>query len=321
MDYRKLLLKIAEDWPAKVLSIALAIVLFVFHRMNSMEERFFSVPLHVETDGNYTVSSPYERTIRISMKGEANSIYTILEGDIEAYVDLKGKNSGHYNAPVLIRKEGAAVGVDPLEITVDPTGVSLTIDLKVSKYAPLAAVQTRGELKAGYRLVSSTLTPDRVVIEGPSGIIANIADLSTEDIDLDNRDSDFSVTVNILNHEPLTTIRGSGTAEFRGYVEEIKAQKIVDKIPIIVSGLDDKNFRAELAVGIGKLTLSGRQQNIESWTPNNMEILSIDCSDIHKEGTYDLPVTVKIPSTLRIEKKEPETVRVQIIARNPLPDE
>jgi hypothetical protein len=81
LNGRKLLIKVVENWPVKVLSIALAIILFVFHRMSVLEDRFFSVPLKVETAGTLIPASPYPRMVRVSLRGDANSIYPILEDD------------------------------------------------------------------------------------------------------------------------------------------------------------------------------------------------------------------------------------------------
>ncbi|MDR0645014.1 MAG: hypothetical protein LBG05_08985 [Treponema sp.] len=317
MDYRKLLLKIAENWSAKMLSIAFAIVLFVLHRTSTMAERFFSVPLKVETDGSYTPSSSYEHNIRVSMRGETNSIYPILENDIEAFVDIKDKGKGFYRLPVQIRKKGTAIGVDPLEITVDPLEIALSIDYKVSKYVPLTA-NIRGAPKEGFKMVSSTLTPNQVVIDGPSGVIANIVELFTEDIDIDGRDEDFSVVVNILNNEPLAIVRGNGSAEYKGFVQPITSQKVLDRLPIAVKGLDEKQT-TELSVRDGSITLLGKQQSLEEYAAylsvENSALLSVNCSDIHNAGVYELPVTATVPSEFSIVALTPQTVSVRVFVK------
>ena len=88
MSLRKVLSKVAENWPAKVFSIALAMVLFVFHQMNSLAERFFSVPLLLESQSNLVPATSYPRMIRITLRGDSNSIYSIQEEDIQAYIDI-----------------------------------------------------------------------------------------------------------------------------------------------------------------------------------------------------------------------------------------
>jgi hypothetical protein len=282
-----------------------------------MAERFFSVPLKIETDGSYTPSSPYEHNIRISMRGETNSIYPILENDVEAFIDMKDKGKGFYRLPVQIRKKGTAIGVDPLEITIDPLEVALSIDYKVSKYAPITA-NTRGSPKDGFKIVSSTVIPNQVVIDGPSDVIANITELFTETIDIDGRDEDFSVVVNILNNEPLAIVRGNGSAEYKGFIQPITSQKTLDRLPISVKGLDGKQT-AELSVKIGSVTLLGKQQELEDYATSlklaNSILLSVNCSDVHDAGLYELPITASIPSEFNIVEISPPTVSVQVFVQ------
>ncbi|MDR2793541.1 MAG: hypothetical protein LBB61_07735 [Treponema sp.] len=308
-DYRKVLLKIAENWTAKVISVVLAILLFAFYKAASMEERFFSVPLLVETDGNYTPSSPYDQTIRVSLRGEANSIYPITEDDVIAYIDLKGKNKGTYRVPVQIRKKGTALGVDPLEIKVEPGEISLTIDLKISKMIPLKT-NTRGSLRSGYQLAGWSLMPEQVAVDGPADVLAHISELFTEDVELDDRDSDFSAVVNILNHEPLAIIRGGTTAEFKGVVQEILLLKTYENIPITLKNMDSARWTAILNIDNGSLSVEGRQRDLARYTA--LDAFSVNCAEIQEAGTFSLPVEVNIPVYLNATASAPKTVTVTV---------
>jgi YbbR domain-containing protein len=306
----KFLARAAENWPAKVLSVALAIILFVFHRMSTLEDRFFSVPLNVELDSVLIPASPYTRMIRVSLRGDANSIFPILEDDIEAYIDLKKyRDEGWYRAPVQVRKKGTALGVEPLEISVDPMEISLRLDHKISKYVPLA-VNFQGSLQSGYDLVSYTLSPPQVVVDGPMNVVGAVSELYTDYIDLEGRNEDFSISVNILNRDPLLVIRGSGMAEFRGFVRKPVPVRNFEEIPIMINGLDER-FRAELDIRTGSVRIEGEQADIDSFTPP-LSFLAVDCSTLSREGIYVLPLTVDLPGGLNLVRKEPEEVTVSI---------
>ena len=48
------------------------------------------------------------------LKGEANSIFAVQEGDLEAILDVSGfKAEGVYRVPVVVEKLGSAFGIDP----------------------------------------------------------------------------------------------------------------------------------------------------------------------------------------------------------------
>jgi YbbR domain-containing protein len=314
LNSRKLLAKAAENWPAKVLSIAFALILFVFHRMSTMESRFFSVPLVVEVNASLIPASSYVRMVRVTLRGDANSIYPILEDEIEVFVDLKKYDTeGSYRAPVQIRKKGTAQGVEALEISVDPMEISLELDRKISKYVPLTA-NIRGSLAAGYDLISHTLSPTQVVVDGPMNILGGISELYTDFIDLDGKNDDFSVTVNILNRDPLLTIRGSGTTEFRGFVRRLVPVRNIDQIPFLINGLDPR-FSAETDVKTGSVRIEGSQEALDSFVPPEW-FLSVDCSLITDPGVYSLPIRVDLPSGLNLIRQDPSEVQVTILPKN-----
>ena len=76
------------NWPAKIISLTAAVVLSMFYRINSMEERFFSVPLSLEPPQGLALADPYPKSVRITLRGDADSIFSVLEEDIEVFADF-----------------------------------------------------------------------------------------------------------------------------------------------------------------------------------------------------------------------------------------
>jgi YbbR domain-containing protein len=214
----KVIARITEKWPAKVLSIAAALLLSVFHRMSLLETRFFSTPLHIETGEELIPASSYAQTIRVSMRGEANSIYPILESDIETYIDTgRYLVEGSYKVPVQIRKKGTALGVEPLEISVEPLEISLYLERKLEKTVPIRPV-FRGKVADGYRLAGQSLIPATAAAEGPRSVLESVSEFRTEAIDLNGRQRDFSITVNVIANDPRIVLNGNRTVEYRGLI-------------------------------------------------------------------------------------------------------
>jgi hypothetical protein len=307
---RWLLARITEKWPVKVFSVAAAIILFVFHRLDNIQERFFSVPLQLEISNNLVPSSSYPRNIRVTLRGDANSIYPVAEGDIETYLDLtKYRDPGSFMAPVQIRKTGTAMEVENLEIIVDPMEVTIDLDTKISKYVPVTP-DFQGSPEKGYELVSYTLEPNQMVIDGPLNLISGVAELSTDAIDLQSRNADFSVHLKVVNPNPLLVIRGDGMTEFRGFIRESIMIRSFDSIPISVTGLSGEFSMPE--TGFGSLRLEGAQRLIEIFEPQE-NLLSVDASDITEPGTYVLLVTASVPEAFTLSRQEPFEITVQIV--------
>ena len=154
MNSRGFLHALLSDLPVKVICLTAAVILFLFHRVNTMTERFFSVPLEVSTPPGLAIASPYPKTVRITLRGSEDAIYPILEEDIEATADLEShKSQGVFRAPVRISRRGTAANVEPLEIKVEPQDVAFTLE-------PLAGA--KGECFAG-----SARVPRLRVRDGP----------------------------------------------------------------------------------------------------------------------------------------------------------
>ena len=310
MNPRKLFAKAVENWPAKVLCMGLAIVLFVFHRMSSLEVRFFSVPLNVERRGALMPSSSYPRMIRVSLRGEANSIYPIVEDDIEVYVDMDAFDTpGTYTVPVQWRKKGTALGVEPLQVTVDPVEITLSLDQKISKLVPLTA-SFRGNVETGYTLTSYSLNPNQIIIDGPAELMGGIFELYTEPIDLDGRRTDFTATVNILNRDPLIVIRGSGTTEFHGNISQIIPVRNIPNVPITITNLKE-GLTGDLETKAGSIHLEGKDQEAVDHFSPSPGFLTVDCSGISEPGTYVLKVNAADSGGVNL-IIDPEEVKIAI---------
>lgn len=308
-DGKKLIAKITEKWPAKVLSIAAAIVLFIFNRMSGVQERLFSAPLQLEISNDLIPSSPYPGNIRVNLVGDANSIFPINEDDVEVFLDLtKFQEPGIYKVPVQVRKKGTALEVDSLEIRVDPIEVSITLDTKISKTV-LLTPNFQGNLENGFELVTYTLDPSKVVIDGPTGLVNSVEELSTEFIDLEGRNSDFSAQVHIINPNPLLVIRGDGMAEFRGSIRELIMIRSFDRLPIRMTGLGDQ-FSVELLTATGNIRIEGTQSALEVFDPSVIS-LTVDLSGINSAGVHTLPLQASVPGGISVVRLEPAEVQVQ----------
>ena len=221
MNSSKLLVKIIEKWPAKVLSVAAALIISIFYRMNTLETRFISVPLQIESGDSLTPASSYARTVRVSLRGEASSINPILEEDIEAYIDLrKYAGEGTYRIPVQIRKKGSSLGVEPLEISVVPIEITLVLEQKTIRNIPVYPVFS-GMVAEGYELTGQSIFPSEVIAEGPKSALDSIYEFNTDTIILDGRYENFTVMTNILNNNPYIIIHGNRRCEYHGTITRI----------------------------------------------------------------------------------------------------
>jgi len=225
LNRTKLLELITEKWPIKVLSLSAAILISVFYRMSTLETRFFTAPIQIESSEILVPADVFASSVRVSLRGEADGIHQILEEDIEAYIDLgRYTAEGSYRVPVQIRKKGSALGIEPLGISILPAEIQVTLEQKIMRNIPVFP-ELSGTVAEGYELTYQSLIPGSVVIEGPRSVLDSRIVFNTETINLDRRYDDFTVMVNIINNNPLITIQGSRMLEFRGFINRIAREE------------------------------------------------------------------------------------------------
>jgi YbbR domain-containing protein len=308
-----------HNWPAKMLSIAIALMLFVFHRMSTLATRTISVPLLVETASALVPASAYPQNVRITMRGEDDSIRVISDSDIEAFVDLRRHEAeGFYRAPIQIRKGGTALGVEPLELSINPMEISVRLDIRASKTLPVLA-DIRGKVASGFDLIDYSVSPEEIIVSGPVGVLEDMIEMRTVPVDLDGRRNDFNIEVNISRDNPFLVFRGSGMVEFQGIVRPSVPVRNIEGIPIVFARLDPR-FEAHSSERIASVRLEGNYSLLDDFIPGP-GFLSVDCSELLEPGTYVLPVRADLPFGLFLVRSEPENLSIVVTRRAVIAEE
>ena len=220
MRFRDRAGRMFDNWPIKVLCIGAAVLLFVFHHLTSLSERFFTIPLQLRQNSSLAPASEYPQRIRVSLKGDEDRVFSILEEDISAYVDL-GREAGEgvYRFPIMIRKKGSAQDADALEIRIDPDTITLTLERRMSKSLKVVPV-IRTQPQIGFNLDRLLLNPPAVTAEGPRSRIQKLSVINTEEIDLGGKQENFAARVRLARPDQFVQVNGSDSVEFRAEISQ-----------------------------------------------------------------------------------------------------
>ena len=301
--------RVFSNWVVKVLSVSAAVVLFLFQRFGSLEERFFGVPLQYTVDEGFIVTDISVGSVRINMRGSGDEIFLVLEDDVEAYIDVSNHASeGIFKSPVLLRRSGSAETVD-IEMRVDPLEATVTLEQKIEKEVGVVP-QLLGYPAVGYELVQTLVSPEEVVVTGPRTHIELLDRLESAVIDLSGRTDDFLVRVPIQMDDDLIVFLASPDVEVRGIIREVIVEKTFEAVPMRYSGLAP-GLVLEGDEEYGSLKLEGPQLMIEALRTNDL-FFDIDCSGITAPGVIELPVTVTVPLGATLLSFQPPVVSLQV---------
>ncbi len=302
--------RLVDNWPAKIICLTLSLLLFLFYRMSTLEQRFFSVPLVIESNGELVPASTYPRMVKIALRGETNSIAPIREDDVVAYIDLaQFSREGDYKVGVRTRLKGTALDVEPLEVTTEPMEIAMRLELRIVKQVPVTP-SFKGYPEAGYEFSGYTITPQSVDIAGPRSIVEKIDDIVTETIELTGRNSSFNGFVQLVNRNPLVSLSGDGRGQYQLKIDQATLIRTFEDLPLFFQDLDN-DFEIVNTVTTGSLQIKGTQMQLSAWVPDE-SVLSILCSNVTAPGVYILPVTVNIPEPFEVLKAAPGELQLTV---------
>ncbi|MGA2973994.1 MAG: CdaR family protein [Spirochaetia bacterium] len=312
MNARRFTRVLLADLPVKVICLTAAVILLLFHRVTTLTERFFSVPLDVNTPSGLAVASSFPKTVRITLRGAGDAIFPILEEDVEAAVNLESHHTaGVYQAEVKVSRKGTAQNVEPLEIRVDPQEITFTLEPLTEKRVTLTP-DLRGAPAYGYELVQSVVAPQSVIIRGARSRVQGVAALSTEEIDLTGRTGSFASKVKIELPNTLVQIAGDSSADFRATIQESVVARTFNGVAI--EGFDLSPHLAMKSIPEpGSVQIQGTQLVVDGVRPDQVRLL-VDLSGVKRAGEYTLHPRPQTTSSVTVLDWSPKEVTVDFVA-------
>ncbi|MFW5643285.1 MAG: YbbR-like domain-containing protein [Alkalispirochaeta sp.] len=313
MWIRRLLARTFHNWPAKILSLAAAVLLLVYHDITRLEERFLTVPLELELNEAVVPASTYPRQVRLQIRGESEQVFRVVEDDFRAYLDLR-RYSGEeeYTAAVLVERTGAAAGEGILEVVPEPEAVTLRLEERLLKSLEVVPT-TSGFPPTGFELVQLLMTPSAVEVEGPRSVLEEIDEVSTEDVDLSDRRENFTERIRLVPPDPLVLFPGGDIVEIRGIIDEAVVLQTFEPVELIVTGLPS-DLTIEQDIPTGLIRVQARQIDIEEISSGDLQ-LTVDASQVDEAGTIRLPVRPVVPGGFVVLRYEPTSVQLELGTR------
>lgn len=157
MNTKRLVDKILDKWPAKVICLIIAIFLYFFHQASTIDSKTFVVPLEIIENGIVMHVGSSANSVAVNVRADEEAIKSILQSDITASVNLDMiTEKGSYTLPVKITLADSLLTYDPLEVKLKDDTVTIDVDRKAIKYVPIVP-SVVGEVAHGYEIDTITM--------------------------------------------------------------------------------------------------------------------------------------------------------------------
>ena len=285
-----------QNLSLKLLSLFLALILFVLVREDRVKE--FDIDVPVVTDHmpeNFVFVGELPTTIRISLRGRWSKILDAIERRHTPFViDMRTVKDGDVvffdavGLKPIVGEHGPAI------VAVTPNSATIRLVARVRK-----GVRVRpdliGEPGRGYLLKRDAVltTPQEVTVRGPADSVREIEELLTAPINIEGLDRDL-ILERVSVRQPalpyVTMERDQVRVEVT--VEEVSSSRLLAAVPVEVRGC--RPMRAcEIAPRTVPVQLLGPMLTLERIdTGGGVGLLWVDASDISAAGGVfgDIPI-------------------------------
>ncbi|MBO7048054.1 MAG: YbbR-like domain-containing protein [Spirochaetia bacterium] len=307
---------ITRNWAAKLFCFAIAVVVVLFNSMGKIESRTMNIPFRLYTNSEYLTIQDIPRTIKVSLRGNKDDIYSILSSDLTASADFTGvSENGNYTRPIKIERSGSALYISPLEINTTPNQISFAFERKTIKRIPLEPVVI-GTPAEGYEISGTLLSPNFVTVEGPESVLDSISSFKTTSVDLEGHSDNFSVQVGVENSNKFVRVLNSDV-RLSLSIAKIMVVRTVQNVSILLARCDE-NLTAVPNVQAGSIKLEVNSQRADTISASSMKLVA-ELDNIKEPGTYILPLKPAVPKGMNMVGFSPDTVEITVTSKNITP--
>ncbi|MFC1467613.1 YbbR-like domain-containing protein [Verrucomicrobiota bacterium] len=296
-----------------LLSLLLAIVVWYSIKENiSFVSELPSVPVSIEVPEKWAVLERSVDTVKVQFRGTREDIRDLGRDQVKvqyAFVGEPGK--GEKIIELEPRHVITTTGAEPVYIK--PSRVTLRLDREGSRILPVKA-DLQGSLPEGINVDQVTVDPNQIEVFGPESRLGEIEFLRTDPIELEGKAQSFMSRVSLVSPSRLWDARLEPDA-VNVKVDISDAVSVVERrledIKVLVLVDEGRIRKLVVEPAVVSAVVSGAPEVMQSLSDKSVSAF-VDCSDVERVTGYELGVRLNLPEGVRVERIEPETVKVSI---------
>jgi YbbR domain-containing protein len=173
---------ITKNPTLKVISLILAIILWVFVKSKSGGEVGLVVPLEFyRVPASLIVSNVTDEAINVRINGSFMQLQRLPTREIRARIDLSRARPGTNSFDILPDNFNISKTLDITQIS--PSSVKVELDRVVDKIVHVKAV-VKGRPARGYRITKISVDPPYINLQGARSQLMGLKEVLTEEVDI-----------------------------------------------------------------------------------------------------------------------------------------
>jgi len=290
-----------ENKGIMLMSLLLALALFVISRQPISDVKLFNVPLEYRGQrSDVEISGEIAQTVSVRVRGPRDLVRSLMPTQLAVTADLTNKEAGE--RVVQLRTADVALPDSNIQVVqIEPASIRLVLEPKVKKRVPVKA-QLIGALSEGLELYGSSAVPDLIEIEGAESQTNTVNYLLTESVNLSGHGKTFQAMVDVETpHSSLRVL----TATPVKLTVEIGERRSFKRFPAVPVHWVNPARNKELLTKTVEVQLYGPASTLDS----------LQSKDLRVEVTADSSpnVTTALPKVILPENSAPHVEVIKII--------
>ncbi len=305
--------KLFENWPAKILAFIVALFLYAYNQIASLETKNIAVSLDVVADGITVPAETVQTSVRLSLRTESSVLHELSSKDFSAYIDISRiTESGTYTLPVKLRLSDEAVAVDPLEIQILPEYLTVKVERYETAVVPVTPVVS-GDVRDGYEIAGIRQNRSSVTISGPESIVGAVKEVKTEPLFFVDRADSFTEEVGLVSPGAFVSLDDSFRVAVSVDVQPKVIEKVYENVPISMFNVED-SVTTSISQNYATLTVRGEQPFLDTFTVGR-GIVYVDCRGYLENAAISRPVKMVTKIGAQFVSVDPEYVLLTVVEK------
>ena len=193
-----------DNLGLKLFALVLAVATWFFvtaARREQIIERSYDVPITiVGLPSNLMITTPVQEAVSIRVRGRLS---TLSSQNLEATINLSNIRAGDLTA--VIRPQNLNLPEQTEVLSIVPAKLSFRLEERRQRGVPIRPFLV-GDPPAPVELLDVQIEPTHALVSGPTSMIRDFTETSTERILLTGRTAPFTVTVGVVSDRSLIRV-------------------------------------------------------------------------------------------------------------------
>jgi YbbR domain-containing protein len=290
----------------KVLSVGLALLLWMVVAGEEMVERGLRVPLELlQVPSGIELLGDVPTTVDVRVRGASGTLSRVGQGDVVAVLDLRTAKSGRRLFPIGPDQVRVPYGVQVVQVM--PSAVALAFEASASRQVPVVP-SVDGRPAAGYVVGPMTAEPPSVEVIGPESMVKRVAEVLTEPVTVTGAKEAVRETVSLGVLDPSLRLK-SARALVTVQVVPAPLERTLRNRPVHLRNVAS-TLEAQAVPSQVDLAIRGNRDALNRVGSDDV-VAYVDLAGLGP-GQYSLTVHADAPPDAGVTRVEPASVQVRI---------